>query len=156
MSTYTKQLQNFLKEYEKSGMSTPVTAREVAEWAIKNNLWKPRPADIIEQCTRDIAKAWREEYRTDKYGRRYRAKHAVRLKDDKERQMTLWADMDTAPRSYMETAFSQRRRHVVGECHQLKTDVDCYNDKNPENEPINLILDFTEDVEELEYLEKAS
>ena len=64
--------------------------------------------------------------------------------------------MDTAPRDHMEKAFSQRRKHIVGECHQLKVDVDYYNDKKKNEEPINLVLDFTEDVEELDYLDKAS
>ena len=31
---------------------------------------------------------------------------------------------------------------------QLKTDVDVYNDKHVENEPIPLVLDFTDDVAE--------
>ena len=48
----------------------------------------------------------------------------------------------------MEKAFAQRRRQVIGDCVQLKTDVDVYNDMNSEVEPINLVLDFTEDVRE--------
>ena len=50
----------------------------------------------------------------------------------------------------MEKAFSQRRRQVVGDCLQLKTDVDVYNDQHHGDEPIPLELDFTRDVEELQ------
>lgn len=157
MATYNQQMQDILVKYESVGMPMPATAKDVAAWAISHNLWKPKPADIITQCAEDLARAWREEYRVDKYGRRYRAKHAVRVKDgDEGKQHTLWADMDTAPRSHMQRAFAQRRRQIVGDCHQLKVDVDCYNDKNIKNEPIPLILDFTDDVNEIEALEKAS
>ena len=63
-------------------------------------------------------------------------------------QGTLWADIDTAPRPHMQKAFAQRRKQIVGDCVQLKTDVDVFNDKRPEDEPIALVLDFTDDVAE--------
>ena len=65
------------------------------------------------------------------------------------RQTSFWADVDTAPRAHMQKAFTQRRQQIVGDCHQLRLDVDHYNDLRPDEEPIQLILDFTEDVEEL-------
>jgi hypothetical protein len=49
----------------------------------------------------------------------------------------------------MERAFQQRRRHIVGECRQLKNDVDSWNDGRSNEEPIQLLLDFTEDVAEI-------
>jgi len=157
MTTYTQQLQDIFNDYEKAGMPMPATAKNVAAWAISNNRWKPKPADVIAQCAGDLAKALRDEYRTDKYGRRYRAKHAVRFKsEDDGKQHSFWADIDTAPRDHMQSAFAQRRKQVVGDCYQLKTDVDCYNDKNQKEEPINLILDFTEDVKEIQEVDKAS
>src|SRR5437660_6035509 len=48
-----------------------------------------------------------------------RAKHVARLDRD-GKQMALWADMRTASRDHMETAFQQRRQQIVGDCHQLK------------------------------------
>lgn len=38
----------------------------------------------------------------------------------------------------------------MGDCFQLKTDVDVYNGKNPLQQPIQVPLDFTLDVEELQ------
>ncbi len=49
----------------------------------------------------------------------------------------------------MEKAFAQRRRQIVGDSYQLRSDVDHYNDAHPEERQIELILDFTEDVEEM-------
>jgi hypothetical protein len=54
----------------------------------------------------------------------------------------------------MERAFAQRRQQVVGDCHQLRIDVDVYNDRHPEDTPIQLVLDFTRDIEELLHLDE--
>jgi hypothetical protein len=50
----------------------------------------------------------------------------------------------------MELAFQQRRRGVVADCRQLKADVDSYNQNNENGGYIQLSLNFTYDVEELE------
>ena len=150
MATYNEQLQKIWHEYERAGNSLPASPRDVARWAIDTKRWLPRPTDIISQCAEELARAAREEYRTDPYGRRYRALHAVRSK-----QGSLWADIDTAPRKHMEKAFAQRRKQIVGDCHQLKVDVDHYNRVEPNKEPIQLILDFTDDVAEIEAMEDA-
>ena len=63
-------------------------------------------------------------------------------------QTTFWAMLDYADRDHMERAFYQRREQIVGDCVQLKTDVDVYNDKNSDEPPIQLMLDFTDDVAE--------
>ena len=97
----------------------------------------------------DLARAWREEYRTDAIGRRYRAKHAVRKKEG-GKQLTFWDDIQTAPRAHMESALSQRRQQIVGDCLQLKTDADVYNDQHADGIPIQPHLDFTKDVDELQ------
>lgn len=153
MATYTEKLQKIWREYESVGNTGPVTAREVARWAIREGLWKPQPASIERRCAEDLARAAREEYRTDIYGRRYRARHSARIEKD-GKQLSFWADIDKAPRRHMELAFSQRRRQIVGDCHQLKIDVDHYNGKNEENLPIQMVFDFTEDLEEIEAYEK--
>lgn len=151
--SYAEQMQNIWKQYEDAGMRVPATKSEVAAWAISHNLWEPKRSDIIAQCADDLAKALREEYRTDKKGRRYRAKHVIKVREE-GKQLFLWADIDTAPREHMVKAFAQRRKQIVGDCHQLKTDVDYYNDSGKSEEPIQMVLDFTYDVEELQHLEQ--
>ncbi len=152
MSLYNEQLLKIWEEYEAAGNTMPPTARDVARWAIKQGLWTPQPFLIEKRCAEDLAKAVRQEYRTDRNGRRYRARHSARMRINGE-QKSLWADIDKAPRAHMELAFSQRRRQVVGDCHQLKIDVDHYNDNNPKNLPIQMVFDFTEDLEEIKALE---
>jgi hypothetical protein len=91
----------------------------------------------------------REELIIDPQGRTVRAKHAARVEQDGE-QLALWADIRTAERQFMVIAFQQRRQSIVGDCRQLKTDVDSYNENGNPGAPIQLPLDFTLDVEELE------
>jgi hypothetical protein len=59
-------------------------------------------------------------------------------------------DDEKAPRDHFVRSFGQRRQQIVGDCFQLKTDVDVYNGKNSVQQPIQVPLDFTLDVEELQ------
>ncbi len=45
---------------------------------------------------------------------------------------------------------SQKRRAIVGECRQMKTDLDSYNEAHPEQDPIQISFDFTMDIAEYE------
>ena len=49
-----------------------------------------------------------------------------------------------------QTALQQRRQLIVGDCRQLKIDTDSYNENWNDAEPIQMSLDFSADVEELE------
>jgi hypothetical protein len=66
-------------------------------------------------------------------------------------QTTFWAIMGIAPREHMEKAFTQRRNQIIGDCFQLKVDVDVYNELNADQPPLQLVLNFSDDVAEREY-----
>ena len=92
----------------------------------------------------------REEYFTDPQGRTVRAKHAARVKrKEDQKQKTLWADMRWASREHMQTAFQQRRHQILGDCRQLNTDVDSFNENKNVDRPIQIRFDFTRDLEEM-------
>jgi hypothetical protein len=61
----------------------------------------------------------------------------------------LWADIRTASRRHMQISFQGRRQQIVGDCKQLKTDVDSYNQNANDGAPIQMIFDFTLDIEEM-------
>ncbi len=152
MSAYANQVKTYLERYQvEVGGNGLLDAHAVAEWAYMNGLHKPSVRTVIDAIAADIAQVFREEYRTDETGQRYRAKHAVRSKKG-DKSMSLWADIDDdrAPRDHFLRSFAQRRQQIVGDCFQLKTDVDVYNTKNPTQKPIQVPLDFTYDVEELQ------
>lgn len=66
-------------------------------------------------------------------------------------RLSLWGDIDdpNAPHEHFVKSSAQRRQQIVGDCVQLKTDVDVYNDNRTPDEPVQVVLDFTYDVEEL-------
>lgn len=147
--TYSEQLQRIVRLYRQSGEPWPASSRQIANWGISQKLWAPHRDSLVTQFAEQISRAMREEFIVDDQGRTVRAKHAARINESGE-QMVLWADIRSAPRGHMEIAFQQRRHQIVGDCRQLKVDVDSYNDNTNTDKPIQMILDFTEDLAELE------
>lgn len=147
--TYNEQMLTIVQRYQGDGERWPAPARDIAAWATRKRLWEPRKSAVVDQCADHLSRAMREEYITDPQGRRVRAKHAARFMQG-EKQITFWGDIRTASREHMDVAFKQRREQVVGDCRQLKTDVDRYNENENDGDPIQMIFDFTLDLEELE------
>lgn len=147
MATYNEQLQAIWHKFEAENGQVPATARDAVAWGVSKGLISRPKLDPLSKLAEDMAKALRDETRVDKHGRRYRVNHAMRVTKAGV-QYTFWHDMDHAPRVYMEKSFAQRRNQIIGDCLHLKTDVDVYNDAHPAQEPIQMILDFTADVEE--------
>jgi hypothetical protein len=151
MMSYSEQLQRIIRRYEETGNPLPATAHEIATWAIEQNLWEPQRSTLLNRCAEEIARAMREEHITDPQGRRVRVKHVAMIEKN-GKQAAFWADMRRAPREHMEIAFQQRRQQIVGDCRQLKWDMDSYNQNHNAGEPIQMIFDFALDLEEIEAL----
>ena len=146
---YYEQLQHIVNAYISAGGKWPATTKEIAGWGIQKGLWKPRGSDLIDVFADQLARAMREEYLIDPQGRHIRSKHAIRTKQGGT-QTALWADIRTASRQHMEIAFKQRRQQIVGDCKQLKLDVDSYNENENSGKPIQMVFDFTHDLIEAE------
>jgi hypothetical protein len=148
--TETEKLQAIWHLYESEHQHKPARTSEAIAWAVKKHLLREPPAvPGVKVLERRLANALRQEYDTYK-GRRYRVNHAVHVSTG-GRQQSFWAIMGYAEHDFMVRAFGQRREQVVGECSQLHTDVIVYNDMNDGKiEPVELRLDFTDDVEERE------
>lgn len=149
-SHYSETLQKLADEYFAQAGAPTATTMEIAVWAIRSGKWEAPSDLVLKKCREDFAKALREQYIEDANGRPVRAKHVARIKRGDE-QLHLWADIRRAPREHMETAFQQRRQQIVGDCRQLKRDVDYYNLAHPVEPEIQLVFDFTEDIEEGEF-----
>lgn len=149
VATYNEKMQAIFDRYTDEVSADPVSLDEVAAWAIGQGLYLPAPRDIVKICRDALADSLRQERRVDAAGRRYRAKHSVRSWIGGQ-QFSMWADIDMAPRSFLEKSFGQRRKAIADDCFQIKQDVDHFNDEHPEEELIQMILDFTDDVAEME------
>jgi len=141
---YDQKMQEIFRRYQEEVSADPVDLKEVGAWAMAKGLWAPRPVDMQSRFAAEMAEALAEEYRTDKAGRRYRSKLAVTT-----RQGSLWGDIDTAPRSHVVKNVGQRRRQIVGNCYQLRVDVGHYNEDHPKEDPLQLVLNFEDDVTEM-------
>ncbi|MEE9312681.1 MAG: hypothetical protein V3V10_09760, partial [Planctomycetota bacterium] len=147
MATRNEQSADILDRYLNEVNAEPVSLDEVAEWALNEGLFRPEPRDLKKICRDAIAQGARAQKRFD--GKRwYRAKHSLRTNVGGI-QLSLWADIDkNASHGFMEKSIGQRRRSIVDDCFQMKMDADHFNEANPEFEPIQPVLDFSEDVDE--------
>jgi hypothetical protein len=152
--SYKKQLQDIVELYRREVNPDPVELHVVAEWAIKEGKWAPQaksPADLLAQ---DLRAALRDEYITDPQNRRVRRNHPRRgenfLSDGKPAQGPLWDDIRTASPDHMHQSFQQRRRGILDDNHQMKTDCDSYNQNWNKGDQIELSYDYTDDLVEME------
>jgi hypothetical protein len=141
MTTYTKQMQKIVDDYRSSGGAWPASTKTIADWAILTGRWEMPKAAIRRRCADDLAAAMREEYMTDSKGRRVRLLHPAPLLGEGPKGM-VWDDIRTTPRSHMQISFQHRRQGIVGDCRQMKVDVDSYNDAHADEEPIQIVFDF--------------
>ena len=150
--TNNERLQGAWHRFEEKHGHLPMSAREASEWAVSEGLLQPPEIDPLDVLADQMATALRSEYKTDNKGRRYRVNHAVRVTRSGV-QYTFWGVLGFADHDHMERSFSQRRDQIIGDCTQLKTDVDVYNEVNRGKRPeVQLVLDFTDDVAERQVL----
>ena len=149
MATFTQQMIEVFDRYAAEVDASPTPLEDVAQWAVMKGLYKPNLKTLLQMCRDDMADALRQDKRVDEEGRTYRAKLSVRTSIGGT-QLSLWADADLAPRSFVEKAFHQTRKGIANDCFQLKQNVDHFNFARGGENPIQLVLDFTDDVAELE------
>lgn len=154
MTTYNEQLQRVWHEYVREHTGIPAAPIDVVKWGLERGLLGVRPIDPVAMLAKDMSRALREEYGTDDEGRRYRKNHSITV-THRGVQLHLWGEMRHVARPFMAKAFQQRRRGVVDDCVQLKNDMDAYNAMHPGQRPIQLPLDFTDDVAEAQAAARA-
>lgn len=145
--------QKIVRQFEQIHQRKPFDLHEVYYWAKDNNLWFP-PTDYEEKkFIEEMADSLREVYITDDGGDKVRVYHAItKTKDGK--QQKFWANMFDAPLEHLEEAFQQRRRGSLGDCRQLKADVDYCNKKRFQDNPIQISFNFDLDLAEEEALKQ--
>jgi hypothetical protein len=145
------EMMRIIATWKLQGGRWPVAVSEIASFALRKGLYNVE-SRVRLMCARDIAKAMREEYIKDGKGRPVRKLHSARIPQPdgkgEMKQRSLWDDIDTAPREFMEVAFKGRRMQIVGECRQLSNDVDYFNNRKLKTEPIQLFFDFRDDITE--------
>ncbi|MGB4598628.1 MAG: hypothetical protein WBI04_01470 [Trichlorobacter sp.] len=146
MSTKAKEMQKLIRYYKDETGKAEVDMKEVAKFAVSKGWRLPTPKDPIDRLASEFTKAARDEIRYDAVtGKPYRANHAYPVKYGEE-QYHLWFDIDEATRLQMHKSLIMRREQMVGDGLQLTLDANHWNSVNPGEEPIEIPLDFTDDV----------
>lgn len=152
-STKGEHFRALVAEYLDTGGKQPVDPVLVAEWAIQKGKLDPPRVDPKRVLAKEISRALRQELHKDAKNRLVRTNHAIRrtqVSDDGAKvQHYLWSSMEKASQEHMEEAFGDRRHQILGDCKQLKTDTDSFNDFHAKR-PVPFSANFTEDLEELE------
>lgn len=144
-----EKLQGLIRLYKQESGEKIVDMDKIADWAMKRGATMPKPKTPKELLASQLADAARAEYRQDtKTGFSYRANHAMRITDSEGKQQSLWFDIEEATRPQMLVSLQNRRDQMVGDAVHLKIDEQIWNDRNPDQQPIQLVIDFTDDVQE--------
>jgi hypothetical protein len=149
LGTYKENMLDIWKQYHEEVGNEPADLRELADWALSKKMWAPRPVDVAASFARDMADVLREQTRTDEQGRQYRAFIPAKTKDKDGAPLFKWADIDLAPRAHVEKGVQGERRSIVNDCFALAMKVDHYNATHPSEEPLQIIFNFEEDIEEM-------
>lgn len=149
MGTFKENMLKIWNQYCEDVSADPADLREMATWAMSKGLWAPRPVDVTASFVREMADVLREQTRTDKDGREYRAFIPAREKGKDGLPLFKWADIDVAPRAHVEKGLQGERRSIANDCFALAMKRDHYNAMHPDEEPLQVVMNFEEDVEEM-------
>lgn len=153
MATFNEQLIQIVEDYRAAGMPWPASKTELGEWAVANDRYQLTRGMAVAQASERIGRAMGLEHVRDRKGRSVRKYYAARLRENGQLVMK-WDDWN-APRPFMEVAAANRRNQILGECKQLKTDMDSYSERLCPDKPIQIDFNFNVDLEELDQLDDA-
>lgn len=147
MATKQRERIRIIRHFKETTGATEVDMREVARFAASLGWEMPEPADPLDILAKSFSRAAREEVRRDEEtGRAYRAYHPMRVPRGDD-QLVLWVDIDEATYKQMDISLTQRREQMVGDALQITLDADHWNSIHPDQNQLQVPLDFGPDVE---------
>jgi len=154
MTKLNDQLVKIVEDYRAAGMPWPASREQIAEWAVAKERYQLTRGMAVRQCAEKLGRAMGLEHVKDRRGRSIRKYYAAPIRENGQLVMK-WDDLN-APRPFMEIASANRRNRILGQCWQLKNDMDSYSERRCPDEPIQLDFNFNVDLEELSQLNDAA
>lgn len=150
MSRRSERAEHVMELFEQATGVREATARDIAQWAVANGAWTPEPADMIDLCAAELKEGWQEVVITDQEGRKIRSMVSVPgEKKANGEQQWLWKHIQDATYSQMEQYATIGRRRIAGEVSKLALQIEYFNGLHPNRPPIQVHLNFEDDVAEL-------
>lgn len=144
--TKHEEMQAFMRHYRRENKKTAVTMAEFAAAALKMGWKAPPPVTAEERLAKQFAAAAREETKIDKKTNRpYRANLAYSVKNKVGEQISFWVETDDATRAQAEMWKNRYREQMIGEAVIGVDTIEHWNRINPNEEPLQFELDFTEE-----------
>lgn len=145
--TKSEKMQDFVRFYRERTGQVSVDMKDVAAMAQQMGWKMPQPKEPIDLLAQQFSDSQREEVRTDEVtGRLYRANLAT-SEWRAHMQYVLWTDIEVASRFIAHKALNQYRDQMIGEAVMMTTTAEHWNRVHPNEEPLNMPLDFGPDVE---------
>jgi hypothetical protein len=142
-----REMQRLIRSYKEETGEREVDMHKVAKWAVGKGWPLSSPRDPFDLLAKEFTEAARDEIRHDKNtGKPYRANHSI-VTGIGGTQLHLWIDIDEATRAPMLKSLINRREQMVGDGLQLTLDKDHWNSIHPDEEPIEVPMDLTPDIE---------
>jgi hypothetical protein len=142
-----KDKQRVIRAWKDETGETAIDMHKVALWAVAKGWPLPTPQKPIDILAKQFADAGREQIEHDpETGNPYRVYHSVPVKIGG--QLTfLWYDIHEATRKVMHKSLINRREQMVSDGVQLTFDAMYWAKCHPNEKPIDLPMDLTEDIE---------
>jgi len=142
-----KDMQRLIRTYREETGEHALDMRKVAKWAAGKGWPLPTPSDPLDMLAKQFTEAAREEVEYDKTtGNPFRVYHALRVSHGGT-QLHLFVDIEEATRDQMLVSLVNRRDQMVSDGLMLTYDEDHWNAQHPKEEPIQLPMDLTFDIE---------
>lgn len=140
------QRQKFIRYYRDKTGKSEIDMHEVAQMAKRMGWGMPKPPSDVELLAKKFAEdAQAQKEIDDETGRPYRVYHAIPVGG--QMNLFLYVDIDEASRNQMHKSAVHRREMMVSDGLNLTNDLDHWNRKNSESDPITLPMDLTLDIE---------
>jgi hypothetical protein len=154
MSSKQQKLEHFIEEWQRQTGKSDINMHDVAQFAHDHGFRLPTSPSPIDLLAREFAHAAREKTERDEQtGRPYRVYHAFKQRQG-DQQLTLWININTAPRRKMLKSLQMRREQMVGDAVAVTDDADHWNRLHTDEEGITIPLDFGPDVAERKALDE--
>ena len=149
--TKRQQLLRIRDEYRKSHNNEPASAREMADWAVTEGMYKLAQYATEQRCAEELADVMRQEHMTVEGHRRVRTMHSW-----SSEQRKLWDHIQTISRENMKLSVALKRKGIVGEVRQIKIDLDYFNEVHADEAPLQMSINFENDLADVGLLTSSA